>query len=49
MRTKEEIEKQLSLANAELIRIENVIPVGSGFWRAQKGYITALEWVLEME
>jgi len=49
MKSKAEIEKQLDDAHDELKRIEREEPIGCGSWRRQKGYIDALEWVLDKE
>jgi len=46
MKTKKEIERQLKLASIELTRIAQEVGLGHCFWREQKRYVEALQWVL---
>lgn len=48
MRTKQEVSKQLDLAQKELEQISK-IEMGTCAWRNQKRYVEALEWVLKEE
>jgi len=47
MKTKKQIQEQLHEATSELKRLQKAVPLGTGAWRRQKGYVDALEWVLE--
>jgi len=49
MKTKEEIEKQLEQAYNYLNTIDQSKSSLWGSWRRQKGYIDALEWVLDQD
>jgi len=47
MKSKNQIEVQLEEALENIDNVGKIEP-GSGAWRRAKGYIDALEWVLEI-
>jgi len=47
MRSEKDIRKQLDNAQTTLEMLNKDTDPGLGFWRRTKGYIEALEWVLE--